>query len=331
MRKAIVITTINGETEAIHKWKDFDEYHIIIVGDRKSKHIESTEKLTYLSLESQEKLGLRLAEAFPENHYARKNIGYLYAVRQGAELIFETDDDNFPLSNWKEPAFNCRAKLTSVERFLNVYRIFSPQKIWPRGFPLDEINNHTAQEVESKESIPVGVWQGLVNGDPDVDALYRLICATGSHTFTKRPDVVLEQGAYCPFNSQNTFWQSQAYAFLYLPVTVSFRFTDILRGYIAQRLIWQQGMLLGFLSANARQIRNEHNLMHDFEQEIECYLHVKPVAAILDDLHLTSDASENLLRVYKRLADEQLVKKEELKYVQMWLEDLASIGDISVE
>ncbi len=329
MKKAIVITTINGETDAIRQWKAFDDYHIVIVGDRKSLPIESTDKLTYLSLEDQENLVFQLADASPVDHYARKNIGYLYAALNGAEVIFETDDDNFPLENWRKPDFRCTTQLHSSDRYLNVYRFFSPEKIWPRGFPLDELNTFNVQETHEDKELQIGVWQGLVDDDPDVDALYRLICAEGEHTFKHRPGVALAKGAYCPFNSQNTFWQPEAYAFLYLPVTVSFRFTDILRGYIAQRLIWQQGMHLGFLSSNARQLRNEHDLMRDFEQEIECYLHVKPVIKALEDLKLTSSARDNLWLVYTRLVDDELVKKEELNYLQMWLEDLTAVGILS--
>ncbi len=326
MKKAIVITTINGETDAIRKWKTIDGYHVVIIGDRKSIPIESSEKLIYLSLKDQEKLGFQLVDSFPVDHYARKNIGYLYAALNGAEVIFETDDDNFPLENWEQPDFSCNTTLQSVNRYLNVYKVFSPQKIWPRGYPLDELNTHDVREAHENTPLQIGVWQGLVDGDPDVDALYRLICAEGTHAFEQRSPAALAKGAYCPFNSQNTFWQQQAYTYLYLPVTVSFRFTDILRGYIAQRLIWQQGMHLGFLSSNARQLRNEHDLMRDFEQEIECYLHVKPVIKALEELNLTTDSGENLWQVYTRLVDDKLVKKEELHYLKMWLEDLRSIG-----
>ena len=34
------------------------------------------------------------------NHYCRKNLGYLFALQQGADCILETDDDNMPFSNF---------------------------------------------------------------------------------------------------------------------------------------------------------------------------------------------------------------------------------------
>jgi len=41
-----------------------------------------------------------LADLLPYHHYCRKNIGYLYAIRQGADCILETDDDNLPLPSF---------------------------------------------------------------------------------------------------------------------------------------------------------------------------------------------------------------------------------------
>jgi hypothetical protein len=39
----------------------------------------------------------------PSKHYARKNLGYLIAIKNGAEIIIETDDDNIPEKNfWKK-------------------------------------------------------------------------------------------------------------------------------------------------------------------------------------------------------------------------------------
>ncbi len=38
-------------------------------------------------------------EILPHDHYARKNMGYLYAIRAGYSVIVESDDDNIPSGN----------------------------------------------------------------------------------------------------------------------------------------------------------------------------------------------------------------------------------------
>ena len=40
-----------------------------------------------------------LAQCCPERSYTRKNLGYLEAMRRGARIIVETDDDNRPDPN----------------------------------------------------------------------------------------------------------------------------------------------------------------------------------------------------------------------------------------
>ena len=52
----------------------------------------------FLSVEKQKTLGYRIHDLIPYKSYARKNIGYLYAIQHGAKVIYETDDDNCPTS-----------------------------------------------------------------------------------------------------------------------------------------------------------------------------------------------------------------------------------------
>jgi hypothetical protein len=324
VKNFIVITTIHPKSAGITKFEQFDDWHLILVGDKKSVPVESSEGVTFLSVEDQQQLGYTFAELCPYNHYARKNIGYLYAVQQGADVIYDTDDDNLPYNAWTMPSFVGLQKIKAQRQFINIYQYFTERFIWPRGFPLDEIQQRDRYDVDNTSPLAVGVWQGLADLDPDVDAIYRLIFAEPVK-FDQSPPVILPAGHYCPFNSQNTFWHSFAFPYLYLPAKVSFRFTDVLRGYIAQRLMWQQNLHLGFMSANVYQERNTHNLMRDFEQELEGYLTVKEVVALLDELNLTDDPLLNLERTYQALAEHQFVTDQELTLLRAWISDIRSI------
>ena len=44
--------------------------------------------------DTQRRMNLSLVNNLPWNSFGRKNIGYLYAISQGAEVIFDFDDDN---------------------------------------------------------------------------------------------------------------------------------------------------------------------------------------------------------------------------------------------
>lgn len=322
MKRFIVITTIYPKAEAIEMFETYSDYQMIVVGDKKSHPIASSGNLTFLSIEEQLKFDYRLAGQCPFNHYSRKNIGYLYAIQRGADVIFDTDDDNIPYAGWEIPHFDCDNKVVSNSKYINIYNHFTKEFIWPRGFPLDEI-----QEAKQKPfglihtpPVKIGVWQGLTDDEPDTDALYWLIL-NKKIKFEKKESVYLQPGQFCPINSQNTFWRRETFPYLYLPVTVSFRFTDILRGYIAQGLIWRQGLHVGFTTATLYQKRNPHNYMKDLADEVECYLHIKQINEIIENMPDKGDPFQNLSGVYSELVAGGLVKPEELVYLNSWLED----------
>lgn len=324
MKKAIIITSINEKTKAVQEYESLEGWHVVVVGDRKSRPIRNSQNLTFLSVEQQNSLGFKLTKALPFDHYARKNLGYLYALRMGAEVVYDTDDDNRPYPTWRGMDFECGNLVSGRERFVNVYNYFSDSQVWPRGFPLDLVRGGRRMDIAPVSPLKVGVWQGLADLDPDVDAIFRLVF-DGRITFKKKPPIVLPEGSYCPFNSQNTFWAMEAFPLMYLPSTVSFRFTDILRGYVAQRLLWTASMHLGFHEATVFQERNEHDLMRDFKEEIECYLSGPTVVEILDGLSFSAGLGENLESAYAALHRRGLVGDREVKLVDAWLEDWAGV------
>ena len=118
------------------------------------------------------------AKIVPERHYARKNIGYLLAMREGAEVLVETDDDNFPLETFWDTRIRRRsAAYNAGSGWVNVYRYFSHLPIWPRGLPLDAIHTESSHWDElSITDCDCPVQQGLADENPDVDAIYRLTC-----------------------------------------------------------------------------------------------------------------------------------------------------------
>jgi hypothetical protein len=102
--KAIVITTIHPPSRGVALFAAADGWQSVVVGDRRTPDGWQHPGVVYLSPAAQERLGYRLLDHVPWNHYARKMLGYLHAARAGAEIIFETDDDNYPRAGWAVPA-----------------------------------------------------------------------------------------------------------------------------------------------------------------------------------------------------------------------------------
>lgn len=143
--------------------------------------------------------------------------------------------------------------------------------------------------------------------------------------FEPAAPIVLEVGTLSPFNSQNTLFRSELFPLLYLPSTVTFRFTDILRGIVAQPIMWQMGYRLGFSEATVTQERNPHDYFEDFLSEIPMYLQSKKVASIaLDSIRSGSDVQQNLVNVYRGLAQAGVVKEVELQTFNLWLEAIGN-------
>jgi hypothetical protein len=324
-----VITSINACTDSVRGFARL--YPGLVIGDVKSPAAyDSPKNVEFLSLEKQAELGFSCAPLLPTGHYARKNLGYLEALRRGASLIVDTDDDNLPLDHFHLPAVAEKVRLVRTpEKFFNCYRLFTDQPIWPRGYPISQARRSWTDPMETSEEImaPIVIWQGMVNGDPDVDAILRLVQPPdGQFVFPHPGKIVLEQNVFCPFNSQNTVFHRPAFPLLYLPVTVSFRFTDILRSLVAVPILQCHGLHLGFSEATAFQARNAHDLKLDLLSELPMYLETEPAldaarAAVSPD----RDMAANLLSVYRALEKKSIVTARELEVLGLWLADLARV------
>jgi len=331
-RKFIVITSINPPTQAmidIASESIRRDYQFVVIGDEKSPDDFSLDGCSFYSIEKQLRAGFRFANACPTRHYARKNIGYLLAIRDGAELIVETDDDNIPLPEfWDEHTPTLTTPIINEAGWVNIYKYFSDEFIWPRGLPLDEVNSplKTFEELPIEERF-CPIQQGLADDNPDVDAIYRLLLPLPMKFRTDR-QIALGNNAWCPFNSQNTSWWPEAYPLLYLPSHCSFRMTDIWRSFIAQRIAWLNGWSILFYKPTVFQKRNEHNLMRDFEDEVSGYVNNRRIADALMALSLKSGVehiTDNLRVCYAKLIDLGVVAEKELSLLDLWLEDLTSI------
>ncbi|RYX86760.1 DUF288 domain-containing protein [bacterium] len=329
--KAIVVTTINAPNDAIRDIvREAPDWDLLIVGDTKTPADWSFPGAQFLDVPAQEALPFHFPRLCPTRHYARKNIGYLQAIKGGATMIAETDDDNLPYEGWlKNPSKMISVKRVQKQGWENVYVHFSRERIWPRGFPLEYINEslRAVSPLGASESVECAIQQFLANDNPDVDAVFRLTY-DGEIKFTPNR-IFLAEGTFCPFNSQNTIWWPEAYPLMYLPAFVSFRMTDIWRSFIAQICLYAMGGHLAFCEATMYQIRNEHSLIRDFKDEVPGYLNNVRILEILSGLSLSSDpkqCGDNLHRCYAALVAADIVPAQEMPLVEAWLSDMAELG-----
>ncbi|MAS93002.1 MAG: hypothetical protein CMO55_07365 [Verrucomicrobiales bacterium] len=325
---SIVVTTIQDPTSCMKTLAQTAEKvgsKVTVVGDRKGPFEYPLEACELLTIDDQIEMEFELVKLLPENHYTRKNVGYLKVILEGATFIYETDDDNAP-TDWDLRSLSCEARKPDLHGWVNVYRWFSDELIWPRGLPLDTIKQEVSFEGPITE-FEAPIQQGLADGSPDVDAIWRLVLDKDIK-FEKRDSIVLPRGAWCPFNSQSTWWWPVAYPLMYLPSYCSFRMTDIWRSFVAQRCLWELGTGLVFHASEVHQERNVHNLQRDFEMEVDGYLQNARIAEALENLALEpgSDAvATNLYACYEELVKHDFFPEKELPLVSAWISDLKAI------
>jgi hypothetical protein len=334
MSTSLIITSIANDNHPILKQfaTETKQRNIpfIVIGDLKSPDNFELDGCDFWSIDRQKGLDFELAKITPTKHYSRKNLGYLIAIKSGATSLVETDDDNIPLPQFWEPKQRMVESLNFQNSgWVNVYSYFTENKIWPRGFPLEELQNVQIDKSKLETKIAdCPIQQGLANENPDVDAIYRL---TQKLPINFEIDECLSLGvnSWSPFNSQNTFWFKEAFPLAYLPSYCSFRMTDIWRSYVAQRISWECGWNILFHSPTVIQERNEHNLMKDFEDEISGYVSNLNICKELQDLNLKSGIEniyDNLVSCYQKLIDINVIGKDEMTLLKAWISDLKKIN-----
>lgn len=331
---AVVVTTINPPTIAVNEWIGRANL-AYVVSDLKTPLEAWKNHEAWVTFGPGESPSF--AALLPPNHYCRKMLGYIQAKRTGSLFIVDTDDDNQPHADWTNPFVTqklIQSHLTAPG-WVNVHRFFEPEATsWPRGFPLRLVNaslgriEHEAMPLVSKTK--VAVWQGLVDGDPDVDAIHRL---TRRPPVFSRPTshqcVVCGRDTLTPWNSQNTVWRAEWLHLAYLPVTVSFRYTDILRSIVTLVCLRGTGRYVGFHGPSASQERNPHDLMKDFEQEIQMYTGIERAASVLQtDAGVQSSepgSGDRLIACYRALAEANLVALREVHVVAAWVKEMTAL------
>lgn len=280
----IVTTTINAPTKATLKFCQLahdNGWRFIIVGDTKTPNYlyRNLEKkfspaVKFLDTDDQTRFFPELSEVIGWKTIQRRNIGFAYAFKQGADIIATVDDDNIPYDNWGQNLLVGK----SVE--INVYapkytEIFDPfavtnhKDLWHRGFPIQDLDLKNEINFLGKQLHTIDIQADFWDGDPDIDAICRL---------TKKPLVKFDRfepfTAYpfiSPFNSQNTFIHRSVFPFYSVWPGVG-RMDDIWAGYYAQSIM---PAVVAYCSASVYQERNPQDLVTNLQNECIGYRHTK--------------------------------------------------------
>lgn len=348
-----VVTTIFAPSKAVQKVGQLAGWCLVIVADKKTPKdyldllnlSEKKDSIFFLSESLQMKMavGDPFVSNTPWNHFGRKNIGYLYAIKHGAKIIFDFDDDNELLTDPSGATvlpFAHNDFLRAVEvgvssLAFNPYPVMGAEDAWPRGFPLENIQDTSTRGVQSTAArIPledIAVVQLLANHDPDVDAIYRL---TRKLPFDFLPEsksnaILLATGKFAPYNAQATIHTQAGLWATYLPVTVPGRVSDIWRGYFAECLFSKLGLRIAFAPPRVTQIRNAHHYLADMEAEHDLYF---KTGMLMEFLREWEPKNENaplpakMEMLWVALYERGYIELDDVLQIQEWLLAMTQYG-----
>ena len=316
--KWAVVTTINSPTIGVRSVATLKDWCMVIVGDTKTRldymqvaNFSQNTRVVFLSADQQKKNRNQFVNMLPFRSFARKNVGFIFAIQHGAHIIYDFDDDNVI----KDGSFPFgRVNDDDHSQFLLLRRAnhnndngsfsFNPlphmnpsvENIWPRGFPLNDVLHQPPVGDFGFVSIKLsslGVVQAVCDGDPDFDAIYRLTRKLPV-TFESNPKMMsrllVPTGKYAPYNAQATVHMYKAFWGLFLPFTVPGRVTDIWRSFIAQHFFHELGLVLIYEGPLVKHERSPHDYLADFQSELDLYLKIPKLLEFLstwryDDAH----------------------------------------------
>lgn len=330
--KWIVITSIKDPLNILDLFNNsYNRWTKLIIGDYKSpftKYKNNKENLIYLSLEDQQELNYNIIKTIPISSFSRKNIGYLYAINHGAKMILDLDDDNYL---YKEEDLNnilnhnINIELESNQIVSNPYSLFYNEKIWPRGFPLELINNISQRLLENKQNKNI-IIQLLQNIDPDVDAIYRLTNSKEINFYNTNKCISINKSIYSPFNAQSTIHYYESFPYLLLPSSVHGRVSDIWRSYIAETIMNKYNESISFCNPVINHIRNKHNYLNDMNSELPLYFQSNILLNYLRNYELKcNNKIECLRKIYYELYRIGIIEINDIKLINNWIKDIYNI------
>ena len=328
--RAIAVTTISQQSslgiQRLFNLAEITNSELVVIGDRKTPAWNPKrlpQFVHYFSIEDQEKKWPKLSGLLPINHYARKNLSYLWALENDVDVLLDTDDDNYSNVDIFSNSQSSFRSYKGSRQWVNVYAHFGRPEIWPRGLPLEEALK-PLEATERIESNPTWYcFQSIVDGDPDLDAIGRMLNPQ-QRNFEDFEPLALGTNNFCPTNSQATLWERRLIPFLYLPITSTFRMTDIWRGIIISgyQNLYELPTMFGKLGF--KQERNEHNLTADFVDEVPGHIYNRQIKEISDKIWRESLGQDNnfdtFKEIYKSLSSIGILKEVEIECVSKFIE-----------
>lgn len=340
-----MVSVLDYPGDAVRSLARIRNWQVLAIGTSKTPPDWALKGAIFLSVEQQAQLGFRILDYLPYNSYVRKTVGYLFAIQHGAKKIFDADDRGEVIDNDIGKHFDVELVGESARQevilqyshenpnctVVNPYIHFGQRSVWPRGLPLENVGKIGHEEFYTEVfGGKQFIQQGISNGLPDIDSVFyftrKPILEAFDIRFDERaPKVALPQGIMVPTNSFNTIYHSSAFWGLMLPVSVSSMASDVIRGYWAQRLLWEIG---GYVVVYPPTIHRYDTIEgYPFSEEKDLHVNVgKLIKFLISWRSGKHRLFEKILELSFAMVEEGFWTERDLQMTEAWLQDLLSVN-----
>jgi hypothetical protein len=299
MKTAVIMPSIRTP-QNLEAWSALlgEDDVFIIAGNEKSPHedievalLQAAVKFPDVTFDYLRPSDKRCTETYinefiEPNHTHRRNFALLEALRYGADMIVTVDDDNFPAyePSWITKAATLlddpnsdRLVATSASGWFNPGDLCLPP-VTHRGYPISQRQEPGFVSYVAPADQRIGVVAGLWLGDPDIDAMERIIVDPTVHGI--RGSVTLAPGTWGPFDSQSTAICRELAPLMFMWTHVG-RYDDIWCSYLMRAIMDATNWHVTYGEPLVKQERNPHNLIRDLKDELFGYEHTEELCAAL--------------------------------------------------
>ncbi len=346
MTDIALFTTSIGDCRVLRQYRASDpDVLMIIAGDIKTPHDEvralcqELGNAVYLDLHEQDRLGYQCSDIIGPRSIQRRNIALLEAIRSGADVVLSVDDDNAPAHEWYFQGLHQSLAGPQGERDSGAGGWFnlgdrSIPDYYYRGFPFSLRPTAAAPEPEPVDAgaCRVGVVNGLIYGDPDINAIDRYPGGGPRVTgyYLGEQDSIPLNGIYVnprttwtPINSQNTAYVRELAPLAFVLPGIG-RYDDIWASFMALRVMEATDYHVLFGEPSVIQERNPHNWLIDLEKEMYGMMHTEAFCAGLKATAINPQGSvlDNLAAVAQGAA---LLPTQARLFLNAWLDDVGKV------
>lgn len=316
------------------------EMEFFVVGDVQApdeeirQFLDTVQPARYYSAEDQRRLGYECCELLAWRHPGRRSIGLLEAVKAGADIILHADDDNTAIEKDHFQYFErlvgsifTGLQASSDTGWVDAAWFLQPS-VHHRGFPHQLWHPFSPPEIGSVREARIGVAAGLWLGDPDIDAIARIVNRPACMTASPIADAgfVVNPKCYSPFNSQNTAFVRELLPAMVM-LTPYGRFDDIWCSYIAERVMRDHNFFVHFGKPYVWQQRlggRDKRLMKDLSDEVEGMTATLQFSEFLDDISLPGRSIiDDVAHIHEKLASSDFSRASKLGAA--WVRDAEKV------